>query len=195
MLDKRDTFKINAQTTICKPIGFIMGRIHTKDDYKNPTEETYIDIICSCPKTWHFLLNYFIQYSETNNYDAVSLSSLDYVLTYYSLPRFGFVNRHSCKPDDNIQFVPSQQVRDDLARHDPVGGKSIFEIQSFLEYLENLRQAHFGNQKGPCNPSVNPKLNAEDYKKYQCEQDGYAMRRCNKQKLEEFPLRIGLKKK
>lgn len=199
LLDKRESAKVpnKSKVKISKPIGFVLGRINTEDDLKNPTKETYIDVICSCPKTGSFLLNYFIQFSEANSFNAVSLSSLDYVLTFYSRPEFGFKNTKSCQKGTPI-FVPGENIKRDMMSPE-YKGKVPVEIPVFLEYLETLRHNGFGIVEGQCDPVKNPDLSETDYKKYQCGMNGYMMRRCmnggsyNK-KIEMTPMRLVLNK-
>ena len=50
----------------------------------------YVEVICGKPGAGGVLLKAINEYAKENGYDAVSLSSLAYVLAYYSRPEFGF---------------------------------------------------------------------------------------------------------
>jgi len=167
---------------IGKPIGFIIGHLDFEDDLGKNTTECYLELICSCPKTGHFLLKYFILFSESRGYDAVSLSSLDNVLTYYS--RFGFQNRHSCNVPGEEWLIPGPEVARDLMLPE-YRGKATEDIPSLYEYMERLRLLGFGKQDDGCDPKVNVRLTPIEYKTHLCHNNGYKMRKCLKEPVAE----------
>jgi hypothetical protein len=156
-----------------KPVSFILGHINNKDYDGVLKLESYIDIICACPGSGRYLLNYFIAYSESNNYTAVSLSALPGVLTYY--PKFGFSHRHSCKPH-NTEVSAIKEKRTKIINENKVhiNDDNIYDDDDYFEFFKELRAAEFGKTKEDCDGT----LTKEKLKKGKCDNDGYMMRRC-----------------
>ena len=176
LLDKQ-FIKKYKDLSIGQPIGFLVGRTLQGDFYGNPSLECYLDLVCSCPGTGSYLIDYFIRYSETNGYNAVSLSSLDNVITYY-YSKYGFENRHSCVVADEPVFIPSDELIEKMKGEYRVR-KSLIEKPMLFNYLETLRQSRFGKKDENCDVDMNPILTPEDYIKYRCSSEGWMMRRCN----------------
>lgn len=193
LLDKRTHNKTIKGLRIGRPLGFIVGRTKVEDFYGNPTTECYLDLVCSCPGTGAHLIDYFIKYSEANNYDAVSLSSIDNVITYYH-SKFGFENRHSCVTKNERIFVPSPELIE-LMKTDYRDTSELAEMPKLFEYLERLRQDKFGKMDDDCNPDNNPILTAKDYQKYRCGSEGWMMRRCHSKRDQKIPIKMIIKKK
>lgn len=187
LLDKRYPTNYKG-LSIGKPVGFLVGRTFHQDFYGNPTTECYLDLVCSQSGTGHYLIEYFIRYSETNGYDAVSLSSLDNVITYY-YSKYGFENRHSCVVSDEPVFVPTAELVE-LMKGDYRGKTSLADKPELFKYLETIRRARFGKKDENCDGGIKPVLTPEDYARYRCGSEGWMMRRCRSRHM---PIKIELK--
>lgn len=156
-----------------KPVGFILGHYKHEDDsslipgHSNnlPAYEAYIDIICSCPGSGKFLLEQFITFAESNNFNAISLSSLPNVLGYY--PKFDFLHRHSCNVVHPIipppRFSKTYKNSDDTYLDD-----------EYYNYMIELKNNKFGRFTNDCEGH----LTKEQLATADCGSNGYKMRRC-----------------
>jgi len=156
-----------------KPVAFILGHTNNLDDNGKEANESYIDIICACKGSGRYLLDYFIAYSEMNDYTAVSLSALPSVLTYY--PRFEFFHRHSCKPE-NTEISAIKERRTNIINKNKVNisEENLYDDDDYFEFFKELRAADFGKTKEDCDGT----LTKEKLKRGKCDNDGYMMRRC-----------------
>ena len=158
-----------------KPVSFILGHNNDKDDDGNATKEAYIDIICACPGSGRYLLDYFINFAESNDYNAVSLSAIPTVLTYY--PRFGFSHRHSCNPEES-GIVPPAILSDKKYRDEKYKDiDNIYDDDEYYEYLKHLRDKEFGIITEDCS---DPRISKQKLKAAKCGNNGYMMRKCKK---------------
>ena len=156
-----------------KPVSFILGHNNDKDDLDNATKEAYIDIICACPGSGRYLLDYFIKFAESNSYNAISLSAIPTVLTYY--PRFGFSHRHTCNKDEK-EILPPDVLSDKKYRDEKYKDiDNIYDDDGYYEYLKKLRDNEFGTYKGDCSDLDISKQKLKDAK---CGTNGYMMRKC-----------------
>ena len=161
---------------IGKPLAFILAHDklkNDKNDKKNLIKEAYIDILCACPGSGKFLLNYFITSAENNDtYTAVSLSAIPTVLTYY--PTFGFSHRHTCT-DEEAEILPSKELIE-LAKTGKYKYISdVYNDPKFLKYLIELRDNGYGKTDGDC---AKVDITSEEMDEAKCGDDGYIMRKC-----------------
>lgn len=158
-----------------KPVCFILGHINNTDDTGADVRESYIDIICACPGSGRYLLEYFIEYSENNGFTAVSLSALPNVLAYY--PRFGFSHRHSCQAayTERPAIAQKRAAIIQKGKHKiKMTEDELYEDDDYFEFLKELRSAEFGRLKDDCDGILTKKK----LKDGRCDNDGYMMRRC-----------------
>ena len=149
-------------------VGFILA---------NPTEDggIYLDVICSKPRTGTPFLHFFLYYCELLEASYVELSALINVLAYY--PTFGFEHRKDCsKPAEVAMPVYLQEklkkgMRDGIYKN---ASNYIKDAQLF-EYVMHLHRMGYTTRKEDCT-SLN--LKNDDFKKHECDQDGFKMRKC-----------------
>lgn len=170
---ERDSTNAVISSIKGKPISFILGHTNYRDDNNKYSKEAYLDVICACPGSGRYLLQYFIDFAETNRYKAVSLKAIPTVLTYY--PKFGFEHRHSCKKSEKV-IIPPKELYDEKYRHEKYKEiDNIYDDDDYYKYQMLLRKNGFGDFSDGCTKT---KMTKEQFGDNDCGGEGYMMRKC-----------------
>jgi hypothetical protein len=170
---ERDSTNAVISSIKGKPVSFILGHTNYRDDNNKYSKEAYLDVICACPGSGRYLLQYFIDFAETNRYKAVSLKAIPTVLTYY--PKFGFEHRHSCKKSEKV-IIPPKELYDEKYRDEKYKEiDNIYDDDDYYKYQMLLRKNGFGDFSDGCTKT---KMTKEQFGDNDCGGEGYMMRKC-----------------
>ena len=162
-------------------VGFIMAKTNLD------TEDLYIDVICSAPKTKLYkehsgalLIQEAITVARRQKLRSITLSSLPHVLTYY--PRFKFAHRKSCKEPANVSLseVIIRRMKGEPGTT-PLPSRSInaYKDEDMLDFMLQLHERGYGTvYNGPCALDRTGKITKDKFRRGKCASDGFKMMHC-----------------
>lgn len=150
-------------------VGFILA----KSNIKKKEKKIHLDVICSKKGYGGALLNFFLDYVDSEKYTSVHLDSLPHVLTYY--PKFDFKHRASCDNPEVLAEMPEslkQRIKDKKPL--PVTSDDTYDDDDYVKFMLDLHKKGFGKKDPPCDG----KLTRKRLKEGDCGSRGYSMYRC-----------------
>ena len=162
-------------------VGFIMANTDLT------TEDMYIDVICSAPRTPEFkvhsgalLIQDAIAAARKQKLQSITLSSLPHVLTYY--PKFKFAHRKSCDEPANVSLpeVIIRRMKGEPGTTPlPSRPTNAYKNDDMMDFMLQLHERGYGTvYKGECALDPTGKITKEKFRKGQCAMDGFKMKHC-----------------